>query len=256
MNIFELYYTYLEQCKKDNWENMRDPNHDFMDWNHTLPQCIFGDQPLGQWLTKEQHSNVSGLQTLMFKRQCHGGFHEPLMYPLLWETTRPYIQGLFSSLGKIHGQLNVDLGRGIWSQTPEQWEETRRKGGESAGRKSVTEKTGIHTEDESLRFEWASMGGRTNKGKLYWNNGKINQRSKNCPGEGWVPGILTDRWKNKTSEEKNRLKSFLSNKFKCLVTGRVSHSTGLTKIQKRLGIDTSLRIRIQPQNLHHVFKSE
>lgn len=35
-----------------------------------------------------------------------------------------------------------------------------------------------------------------NAGMLYWNNGVVNKRSKTCPGEGWIKGILV------TSESK------------------------------------------------------
>jgi hypothetical protein len=75
MDYFELYYAYLAWCEKDNWANYRDPNHDFMEWNHTLPQCIFGDQPVGQWLTIEQHAIASALQTLAFRKNCLCGWH-------------------------------------------------------------------------------------------------------------------------------------------------------------------------------------
>jgi hypothetical protein len=85
MNYFELYYAYLSQCELENWANMRDPNHDFMEWNHTLPQCIFGDQPIGQWLTIEQHAIASALQTLAFRESCLCPWHKQHLPPLLCE---------------------------------------------------------------------------------------------------------------------------------------------------------------------------
>jgi hypothetical protein len=90
MDYFELYYAYLAWCEKDNWANMRDPNHDYMEWNHTLPQCIFGDQPIGQWLTLKQHAIASALQTLAFKERCHCGMHREHMPGVLWELCFPY----------------------------------------------------------------------------------------------------------------------------------------------------------------------
>jgi len=90
MDYFDLYYAYLAQCEKENWANMRDPNHDYMEWNHTLPQCIFGDQPLGQWLTIEQHAIASALQTLAWKVGCLCGMHKKYMPSLLWELCMPY----------------------------------------------------------------------------------------------------------------------------------------------------------------------
>ena len=176
---------------------MRDPNHDYMEWNHTLPRCIFGDLPFGQWLTLKQHAVASALQTLALRKKCVGGFHKSLMPEELWELCLPYTQSWGSQLGSIHGRENVELGRGFWSQTPEQWVETCRRGGETAGRNAVVNKTGIHTDDLEKRKEWAGRGGQKMKGKLYWNNGIENRRSTTCPGEGWVRGIITNRWKNK-----------------------------------------------------------
>lgn len=88
MNYFEIYYAYLAWCEKNNWANMRDPNHDFMEWNHTLPQCMFGDQPVGQWLTKEQHAIASALQTLCFDRSCLFGTHFSFLPPYLRELVK------------------------------------------------------------------------------------------------------------------------------------------------------------------------
>lgn len=34
---------------------------------------------------------------------------------------------------------------------------------------------------------------KANTNLIYWNNGKINKRSKSCPGEGWVRGILVSQ---------------------------------------------------------------
>jgi hypothetical protein len=93
MDYFEFYYAYLAQCERDNWANMRDPNHDYMEWNHTLPQCIFGDQPVGQWLTIEQHAIASALQTLAWKEKCLCGMHKEHMPAVLWELCLPYYSG-------------------------------------------------------------------------------------------------------------------------------------------------------------------
>lgn len=70
MDYFDLYYAYLSKCEKSNWINLRDPNHDYMEWNHTLPQCMFKGHGPGQWLTIEQHAIASALQTLAFETNC------------------------------------------------------------------------------------------------------------------------------------------------------------------------------------------
>jgi hypothetical protein len=66
----DLYYWYLSECKENNLNDFIDPTNTDMEWNHTLPQCLFGDQPLGQYLTKQQHAIASVLQTLAFGHPC------------------------------------------------------------------------------------------------------------------------------------------------------------------------------------------
>jgi hypothetical protein len=105
MNYFELYYAYLAQCERENWANMRDPHHDRMEWNHTLPQCIFGDQPIGQWLTIEQHAIASALQTLAFERSCVCGFQKNRMPSKIWELVAPYYSENCSKTAKEKSPL-------------------------------------------------------------------------------------------------------------------------------------------------------
>ncbi len=112
MDYFELYYAYLTWCKKDNWVNMRDPNHDFMEWNHTLPQCIFEDQPVGQWLTIEQHAIASALQTLAFNKQCYCGWHQKYVPEQLWELATSLVSYELKSNGKKGGKLGGQAGKG------------------------------------------------------------------------------------------------------------------------------------------------
>lgn len=49
-----------------------------------------------------------------------------------------------------------------------------------------------------------------NKNLLYWNNGVINKRSKTCPGDGWVRGILVspDSKKLRSITHKGKLSAF------------------------------------------------
>jgi hypothetical protein len=89
MDYFEQYYEYLCWCEKDNCANMRDPNHDYMEWNHTLPRCLFDDLPFGQWLTIEQHAIASALQTLAFNKSCVCGFQKNRMPEWLWNLVVP-----------------------------------------------------------------------------------------------------------------------------------------------------------------------
>ena len=86
----ETYYAYLRWCVDFNERNLIDPAHDQMEWNHTLPQCIFGDQPIGQWLTLKQHAIASALQTLAFRTNCLCGWHFCLLPQVLLELSHPF----------------------------------------------------------------------------------------------------------------------------------------------------------------------
>ena len=106
----ETYYAYLRWCTDFNERNLIDPAHDKMEWNHTLPQCIFGDQPIGQWLTLKQHAIASALQTLAFKRSCICGFHKNLIPSWLWDKVSPFYSANCRDSAKKHGLgLNRDI---------------------------------------------------------------------------------------------------------------------------------------------------
>ena len=183
MDYFDLYYTYLAQCERDNWANMRDPNHDYMEWNHSLPQCIFGDQPIGQWLTIEQHAIASALQTLAFKKNCMCGWHKKYIPEKLLDICWSYYLKMATSNGKTWGMSNT-------------------------GR--------VYTKEMRQAVSLKSLG------RTPWNIGKTTP-----------PDVRA----------KQSAKKMI--RWRCLVTGFVSSSTGLTKYQTRRNIDTKLREQIQ-----------
>jgi hypothetical protein len=126
MNSFDLLHAFLAQCEKENWALNRDPHHDEMEWNHTLPQNIFGDQSPGQWLTKEQHAIVSCLQTIAFKKMCWCPWHKKLVPDLLWKIALQSCEEEFLSLCVSAGRKG-----GL-------------KGGKTMGDRCVREQLGIH----------------------------------------------------------------------------------------------------------------
>lgn len=89
-SYWDLYVAYVNKCVADNWANDIDPAHYEMEWNHFLPQCIFGDQPVGHYLLLRQHAIASALQTLAFKRNCLCGWHKRLLPPALLELSWPF----------------------------------------------------------------------------------------------------------------------------------------------------------------------
>jgi len=88
-SYWDLYVAYVNKCVADNWANDIDPAHYEMEWNHFLPQCIFGDWPIGHWLMKRQHAIASALQTLAFKKNCMFGWHKQYLPQILLDMCWP-----------------------------------------------------------------------------------------------------------------------------------------------------------------------
>ena len=103
-SYWDLYVAYVHKCVADNWANDIDPAHYEMDWNHFLPQCIFGDQPIGHWLTKRQHAIASALQTLCFRKKCMFGWHKRYLPKHLLELAWPY----YREASRITGKKQVN----------------------------------------------------------------------------------------------------------------------------------------------------
>jgi hypothetical protein len=90
---WDLYVLYLERCKTENYINDIDPAHYEMEFNHFWPKSIFGDWPVGQFLTVRQHAIASALQTLVFKENCMCAWHKQYLPPKLLEWAWPYYCG-------------------------------------------------------------------------------------------------------------------------------------------------------------------
>lgn len=273
MDYFDLYYAYLAQCEKENWANMRDPNHDYMEWNHTLPQCIFGDQPIGQWLTIEQHAVASALQTLVFKTLCHCGWHKKHIPLLLWELASSCIlherQKWGRELGAIVGpsagkklfvekkglfdadyaDLKSDWARkGIETQRREgkglfdplvraALHETYVENGKRAGEDSLKNKTGLFDEKyNDLRKEWAS-----NAGKI---GGKIGGKLASERKVGIFDPANSER--KREGQRKGR-ETANKQKWKSTLDGFVSTAAGVTSHNRSIGGSGKDKIKISEQ---------
>jgi len=97
---WDLYVYYVKKCERENYINDIDPNHYEMEWNHFWPQCIFGDWPVGQYLTLKQHAIATALQTLVFKRNCMFRTHKNYLPPNLLALAWPYYCEASSVNGK------------------------------------------------------------------------------------------------------------------------------------------------------------
>lgn len=172
-SYWELYVAYVNQCVRYNWENDIDPHHYEMEWNHFLPRCIFGDWPIGQWLTKRQHAIATALQSLSFNKCCLFGDHLNYLPPVMFDLVYPLYQSRSVKNGKktgaqrgpVLGKENVELARGFLD--PKNKDEVikgNRKGGRKTGSKygplNVMNQKGPWDPDNKEKLaSWGSAGG-------------------------------------------------------------------------------------------------
>jgi hypothetical protein len=112
-NYWNLYCLYVERCQKENYSRDVDPEHYEMEWNHFFPQCIFGEWPIGHWLTFRQHSIASALQTLAFNRNCMFSTHKRYLPPKLLELAWPYFREARRKNAEITNAEKDELGRSV-----------------------------------------------------------------------------------------------------------------------------------------------
>ena len=92
---------------------------------------------------------------------------------------------------------------------------------------------------------WANRGGNSNTesqrlGRVKGGKSPANQRTKDAVRKTG----LTNKGKKITNPHNNQAKVTNTQKWRCLVTGKITTSGPLTHWQKHRGIDTSLRERI------------
>jgi len=166
-SYWDLYVAYLDKCVRDNWNNDIDPHHYKMEWNHTLPQCIFGDLPFGQWLTLKQHAIATALQSLAWKRNFLCYWHVQHLPGWLWEMCRP----LYSKWAAEHavGFSPEQRAKGLKTQKQNQLGfydpdfhtfENKSAAGKIGGTVSRGKKVGIFGMTEEKKLEVCSLGGK------------------------------------------------------------------------------------------------
>jgi hypothetical protein len=103
---WDIYVLYIERCVRENYENDIDPAHYEMEFNHFWPRSIFGDWPVGQFLTLRQHAIASALQTLVFKENCMCAWYKQYLPPKLLELSWSYFRKAASVNGKKGGEIS------------------------------------------------------------------------------------------------------------------------------------------------------
>ena len=101
-SYWDLYVAYVHHCVENNKKHDIDPHHYEMEWNHFLPQCLFGNLPFGQYLLLRQHAIASALQTLAFEKVCVCPWHVKHLPPKLWDLCKPVYSARQSSIGQQH----------------------------------------------------------------------------------------------------------------------------------------------------------
>jgi hypothetical protein len=112
-----------------------------------------------------------------------------------------------SKLGKINGENAYKKKIGIHNLTAEEKSENGRKGGKISGQKNKENKTGIHCLTKEQMSENGKKGGSIS---------------------GKIAGKITS-----------------SQKWQCAETGHITNAGALTNYQRKRGIDTTKRIRIE-----------
>jgi hypothetical protein len=224
-----------------------------MEWNHTLPQCIFKGHGPGQWLTLKQHAIASALQTLVFRKNCMCGWHKSYLSPELLELAWPYYADMCAASGKANGKANsVTLnahentlkqqkanGKANIAKMPRE----RKMAGAIAGGKVTGPANMANMPREILVANAKAMNDHENTKKARAENAKANADKMNAH-----ENTLKQKKANMARMPREILvanaRTLNSQKCQCLVTGHVSSPGALTNYQRARNIDTSLRKKL------------
>lgn len=216
-----LYYSIKYNIvESDNWANL-------------IPETGYGNSVLGsskkggkyvyenklgffsdaydESVKKEWHKNAGKIGGRNTKNNLSGIFSP--RYNRGEQSRKTYFLG--KGLGSIPEEIRLincrngglktkETKAGIFGATKEQRKLWARENG-AKGAKIVTEnKLGFLSATGTQKSEWSSVGGKIG-GKIvgsmfWWNNGEINKKSFECPGEGWKRGQIESEKKRKSRE--------------------------------------------------------
>jgi hypothetical protein len=243
-SYWDLYVAYVDKCVHDNRVNDIDPHHYEMEWNHFFPKCVFGERPLGHWLTKKQHAIVSALQTLSLERNCMCRWHKKHLPKFLVDLAWPYYKRMCSENGKANiakmpKETLSDNGKTTGLDNLDKISRETLVGngkatGPANGKASMSR----------MPKETLSANGKTNVAVM---NGHINTlENRRKQGQATGASNIAKMPKETLSDNgKANGKANASQRWQCLLTGHISNPGGLTSYQKARGIDTSLRKKVR-----------
>lgn len=143
-SYWDMYVAYVHHCVEWNKKNDIDPHHFQMEWNHFLPRCIFGDQPIGHYLLLRQHAIATALQTLAFNRCILCAWHLKYLPDELRKLVTPiyskHKSDLASSTNLKHKGKYIGLNSPEYRNSPK-YLETRTE----SGLRAVEMGLGVHS---------------------------------------------------------------------------------------------------------------
>ena len=244
MDYWELYLAYIRHCEEFNKRNDIDPHHYEMEWNHLLPQCIFGEQPFGQWLTLKQHAIASALQTIAFRYRCMFGTHIKHLPDQLWELARPF----YNEGSRLGARKTVEQKLGIFDpKNKEAVEATNIRNWTNEQRQEYGRKSSI-TKGPEVCSKIASLAA-----KVYWDNATDEEKeTRNLK----VSESSKTAWGQMDEEQRNiRLgpaRKSLMKPVKVLTTdNKETIYNSLTEAAENLGVGRKTISRLVKHNLPH-----
>ena len=152
-----------------------------------------------------------------------------------------------SEIGRRSGNKSKENGTGIFAMTPEEWSEAGRKGGKVGGIKNKENGTGIFAMTPEEKSE---IGKRNGKKVFEEGLGCFSLTPEERSEVSRKVGLKTKENGTgifaMTPEQKaERSRKVGFQKWRCLVTGHIANAGNLSKYQKKHGIDTSQRERLE-----------
>lgn len=212
-SYWDLYVAYVHHCVEYNKRHDIDPHHYEMEWNHFLPVCLFEDQPIGHYLLLRQHAIASALQTLAFRQNCLCGWHKKHLPITLIALAWPYYRKRQSLKLKARHRKNTINGKSV---------------------------LGL-----AQALKWHELKDERGKSLLGLQHARRLHENKDTTGKSLVAIALNEKIHAEKDERGRSLLAMRVNsqRWECLVTGKITSAGPLTRWQKARGIDTSLRIR-------------
>ena len=199
-----------------------------------LPKCLGGEETVMLW--SADHTVQGLLQSVEHDYRCFHGYRTEHDRYLLTEYYPEYLE-LFAQLtsqfgrrqGKKGGKKSAELGVGI--HAPGMLGVGGKKGGKIGGKKTAELKVGAHAP------------------------GMASKAGKKAAAINKANGTALYDPKIQSAGGKKGSATLNAQKWQCLVTGHISNPGGLSRYQKKRGIDTKLRVKLTHKEVNHERKS-